>query len=174
MQKRKDIIQAAEQLFYKNGFHGTSTDRICIEAGVSTRTLYRYFPSREQLTEAVMMARRARFFSGLYPPDNPQAIERLFGELARWTADYGADGCFFLKLSGEYAQENMRLSALALDFRYALRDYIFTCVKSAGLADAVWMLFEGAITAAVILGPQAAHHAGNAAAILMTHQEEGE
>jgi len=172
MHKRKDIIHAAEQLFYKNGFHGTSTDRICLEAGVSTRTLYRYFPSREQLTEAVMMERRNRFFSGLYAAGHPQAIERLFEELARWTAEYGADGCFFLKLSGEYAQENMRLSALALDFRYALRGYISSCVKSAGLADAIWMLFEGAITTALILGPQAAHDAGKAAALLIAHKEE--
>lgn len=172
MQKRKDIIQAAERLFYKSGFHGTSTDRICQEAKVSTRTLYRYFPSRERLTEAVMAERKARFFAGLYQPDHPQAIGQLFAELARWTAAYGADGCFFLKLSGEYAQESMRLSALALDFRYALREYITRCVQSRALAEAVWMLFEGAITAALILGPQAADQAGHAAAVLMAHREE--
>lgn len=174
MQKRKDIIQAAELLFYSNGFHGTSTARICSEAGVSTRTLYRYFPSRDRLTEAVMMERKHRFFAGLYAPDHPQAIEQLFTELGRWTAEYGADGCFFLKVAGEYAQENRRLAALALDFRYALRDYITACVKTPGLAEAVWMLFEGAITTALILGPQAAERAGKAATILIVHSEEAE
>lgn len=172
MQKRQDIINAAERLFYSNGFHGTSTDRICSEAGVSTRTFYRYFPSREQLTEAVMLERKQRFFSALSAPDHPQAIEQLFAELGRWTAEYGADGCFFLKLSGEYAQENPRLAALALDFRYALREYIIATVKRPTLAESIWMLFEGAITAALILGPQAAYQAGKAAAILIANAEE--
>lgn len=171
MDKKRDIIQAAERLFYSNGFHGTSTDRICSEAGVSTRTLYRYFPSREALTEAVMAARQSRFFGGLYAPDHPQAIEQLFTELARWTREYGADGCFFLKAWGEYAQESVRLSALALDFRYTLREYITRCVNNAELADAVWMLFEGAITSALVIGPQAAYCASKAAAILIAQEE---
>ncbi|WLI75614.1 TetR/AcrR family transcriptional regulator [Kosakonia sp. H02] len=171
MQKRQDIIQAAERLFYSNGFHATSTDRICREAGVSTRTLYRHFPSREQLTEAVMQARQQRFFADLQKPDHPQAIDTLFTVLGKWMEEYGTDGCFFLKAWGEYAQENVRLSALALGFRYALREYIAACVNNAALADAVWMLFEGAITSALIVGPQSAHRAGEAAAMLIARQE---
>ncbi len=171
MKKRQDIIQAAERLFYNNGFHATSTDRICEEAGVSTRTLYRHFPSRERLTAAVMEVRQQRFFADLYAPEHPQAVEKLFAVLGEWMAGYGAGGCFFLKAWGEYAQENIELCALALDFRYALQDYIATSMKHSALADAVWMLFEGAITAALIRGPQAAYDAGKAAAILMAGEE---
>ena len=65
----------------------------------------------------------------------------------------------------------MRLSALALDFRYQLRAYINDCVHDAALADAIWMLFEGAITSALIVGAQAAQRAGDAAALLMARQE---
>lgn len=171
MQKRNDIIQAAERLFYDNGFHATSTDRICREAGVSTRTLYRYFPSREQLTEAVMQARQQRFFADLRPAEDPLAIHTLFTVLGDWMEAYGTGGCFFLKAWGEYAQESVRLSALALDFRYQLRAYITACVHDAALADAIWMLFEGAITSALIVGAQAAQRAGDAAALLMARQE---
>ena len=171
MQKRKDIIEAAERLFYDNGFHATSTDRICREAGVSTRTLYRYFPSREQLTEAVMQARQQRFFADLRAPDDPLAIHTLFTVLGDWMEAHGTGGCFFLKAWGEYAQESVRLSALALDFRYQLRTYITDCVHDAALADAIWMLFEGAITSALIVGAQAAQRAGDAAALLMARQE---
>ncbi|WP_342325644.1 TetR/AcrR family transcriptional regulator [Kosakonia sp. BYX6] len=171
MQKRQDIIQAAERLFYSNGFHATSTDHICREAGVSTRTLYRHFPSREQLTEAVLEARQQRFFAELQTPDHPQAINTLFTVLGEWMEEYGAGGCFFLKAWGEYAQENVRLSALALDFRYALRDYIAACVNNPARADAVWMLFEGAITSALVVGPQSAYRAGDAAVALIASGE---
>ncbi|WP_413736806.1 TetR/AcrR family transcriptional regulator [Sodalis sp. RH21] len=173
MHKKQDIIQAAERLFYTNGFHATSTDRICREAGVSTRTLYRYFPSREELTEAVMADRKYRFFSMLHHPRHPEAISRLFGVLGQWMREHGASGCFFLKAWGEYAEQDVRLSAQALDYRYALREYITACIRhshgvdSGALADAIWMLSEGAITSALIIGPEAAIRAGEAAALLI-------
>lgn len=177
MRKKDDILRAAERLFYNNGFHATSTDRICSEAGVSTRTLYRYFPSREALTEAVMAARQQRFFSALLPPDNPDAVRHLFTVLSEWTETHGASGCFFIKAWGEYAEADQRLSALALDYRYRLRRYIGDCVTQAQqaaspvLADAIWMLFEGAITSALVLGAAAARHAGEASVRLLLTQE---
>lgn len=170
MNKKDDIIQAAERLFYINGFHATSTDRICSEAGVSTRTLYRYFPSREVLTEAVLATRQERFFAALLPPEHSEAITRLFEVQSEWMQENGPLGCLFLKAWGEYAEEDRHLAALALDYRYRQREYISSCLRhSAGeaLSDAVWMLFEGAITSALILGPQAAIYAGEAAKKLL-------
>lgn len=178
MHKRQDIIQTAERLFYTNGFHATSTDRICSEAGVSTRTLYRYFPSREALTEAVMSDRKNRFFAALHSVQHPGAVSRLFDVLGQWLREHGALGCFFLKAWGEYAEQDVRLSAQALDYRYALREYIAACVRNShgagngALSDAVWMLCEGAITAALIIGPEAADHAGTAAALLIARSGE--
>lgn len=81
MNKRDDILQAAEKLFYTHGFHATSTDQICAAAKVSTRTFYRYFPSREMLTQCVMEERQTRFFADLHPSDHPQAVNKLFAVL---------------------------------------------------------------------------------------------
>lgn len=175
MKKKQDILQAAERLFYRNGFHATSTDRICSEAGVSTRTLYRYFPSREKLTEAVMTERKNRFYAELHPAGHPEAVSQLFTVLGKWMQDYGSSGCFFLKAWGEYAEQDVWLSALALDYRYEMRKYIAASVgetpgrPTAVIADAVWILFEGAITAALVSGPEAAFRAGEAAALLTTN-----
>ncbi|WP_338030663.1 TetR/AcrR family transcriptional regulator [Erwinia endophytica] len=122
--------------------------RIRSEAGVSTRTLYRYFPSRGMLTEAVLAERQHRFFAALLPPEDPQSISRLFVVQSEWMQENGPSGCFFLKAWGEYAKEDQRLSALALDYRYRQREYIAACLRNspgAALSDAVWMLFEGAI-----------------------------
>lgn len=47
--KRDQIRLAAQELFLERGFSGASTDAISREAGVSKETLYRYFPSKEEL-----------------------------------------------------------------------------------------------------------------------------
>lgn len=177
MNKRQDILQAAERLFYSNGFHATSTDQICSEAGVSTRTFYRYFPSRETLTLCVMEARQERFFAQLLPPQHPQAVSWLFKVLEQWMREQGALGCLFAKAWGEYAQQDIMLAAQALDYRYALREYIAACVThrhsslNEALANAIWMLFEGAVISALIIGPEAAVQAEHAASALMRASE---
>ena len=47
--KRDQIRVAAQQLFLERGFANTGTNLIAKEAGVSKETLYRYFPSKEEL-----------------------------------------------------------------------------------------------------------------------------
>lgn len=51
--KREDIIRAAKDEFRDNGFSGTSMDRIAEVAGVSKRTVYNHFDSKETLFKAV-------------------------------------------------------------------------------------------------------------------------
>lgn len=51
--KREDIIRAAKEAFRDNGFAGTSMDRIAEVAGVSKRTVYNHFDSKESLFKAV-------------------------------------------------------------------------------------------------------------------------
>lgn len=51
--KRDDIIQAAKDEFRDNGFSATSMDRIAEVAGVSKRTVYNHFDSKEALFKAV-------------------------------------------------------------------------------------------------------------------------
>jgi len=52
--KRDQIRAAARGLFLERGFGGASTDAIAKEAGVSKMTLYRYFPSKEDLLADVL------------------------------------------------------------------------------------------------------------------------
>ncbi|WP_277976305.1 TetR/AcrR family transcriptional regulator [Pantoea endophytica] len=171
MKKKLDIINAAERLFYLNGFHAISTDRICSEANVSTRTLYRYFPSREALTAAVLEARQDRFFAALQSPEHPQAVSHMFDAMADWMQQYGNNGCLFLKAWGEYAGEDAALAEQTLAYRHKMRDYIARAIHQAlgkqhvALADAVWLLFEGVLTSALIIGSAQACEAGKNAAL---------
>jgi len=48
-EKKKAIIKAALKLFTERGFDGTPTAKISQEAGVATGTLFRYYPTKEDL-----------------------------------------------------------------------------------------------------------------------------
>lgn len=52
--KRDQIRTAAQGLFLEHGFGGASTDAIAKGAGVSKETLYKYFPSKEELLADVL------------------------------------------------------------------------------------------------------------------------
>jgi AcrR family transcriptional regulator len=86
---RQRILEAALDLFGRQGYHGTSVGEIETAAGLVPRSgaLYKHFPSKAALLEAVMQSRssavedveaamdRARF-------DNPRADLELLGRLA--------------------------------------------------------------------------------------------
>lgn len=53
-EKEKAILSAAETLFAEKGASDTPTAEIAKKAGVTERTLFRYFPSKEDLLKRVM------------------------------------------------------------------------------------------------------------------------
>lgn len=52
-QKQQRILEAAMILFNKHGFHATPTSKIAKKAKVSVGTLFNYFPTKEDLIEAI-------------------------------------------------------------------------------------------------------------------------
>ena len=61
--RREDLLDAAEQLFLEQGFHGTSVDDLGAAAGISGPGLYRHFASKD----AVLMAVLDRIWGQLRP-----------------------------------------------------------------------------------------------------------
>jgi len=55
-QTRSDILQAAHDLFIKQGYHGTSMRQIAQRASLALGGLYNHFSSKEQVFEAVFLA----------------------------------------------------------------------------------------------------------------------
>jgi TetR/AcrR family transcriptional regulator of autoinduction and epiphytic fitness len=53
--KRQAILQAAIDEFRGNGFEATSMDRIAATAGVSKRTVYNHFPSKDALFAEILV-----------------------------------------------------------------------------------------------------------------------
>lgn len=73
--KQDQIRAAAQELFLERGFAGTSTDAISSEAGVSKETLYRHFPSKEELLADCLDHLVADFSMGeLFVADGSQPI----------------------------------------------------------------------------------------------------
>jgi AcrR family transcriptional regulator len=58
--RREHILDAAERCFARTGFHRTTIQDICTEAGVSAGALYVYFTSKEDLIAGIAERDRAK------------------------------------------------------------------------------------------------------------------
>ena len=92
--RRSEIIAAAQTCFARSGFHQTSMQEICAEAGMSPGNLYRYFRSKEEIIAAFAERDRAGaaqqfaavgqgdFFEGLAALAQHHLVERSLEEVA--------------------------------------------------------------------------------------------
>lgn len=86
--RREHILDAASTCFARSGFHRTTMQDICAEAGISPGALYVYFKSKEELIAGIAERDRAEFQSRFERigavPDFMQALaaigERYFVE----------------------------------------------------------------------------------------------
>lgn len=53
-EKQEKIVQAALQLFAKEGYHATSTSKVAKLAGVSEGLIFRHFGNKEGLLQAIL------------------------------------------------------------------------------------------------------------------------
>lgn len=81
--RRTAILDAAERCFARAGFHGSSMQAICAEAGMSAGNLYRYFPSKEALTEGLIERDLAEASQNFAMLDQAEDIWTAFGALGR-------------------------------------------------------------------------------------------
>lgn len=105
-EQRQRILKAAADCFVRDGFHGTSMQKICAEAQMSPGALYRYFPSKESIIAAIIegeRAERTRMFDSL--AGAPSMIEALIGCMREMIGD---DGTTCAKLGPEIMAESAR------------------------------------------------------------------
>src|SRR4051794_21531209 len=106
---RERIISAANALFYNGGIRGVSVDAVAAKAGVTKRTLYYHFRSKDDLVAAYLAARDqpnlALFKQWFAEADGglPAQVERIFRNLARSARHPKWKGCGFLRPSAELA-----------------------------------------------------------------------
>lgn len=86
--KRENIIDAAIEEFREQGFLGAKTTQIAKRAGVSSRTLYRHFETKEALfheISQIMVARNAAMDPVPFDPSEPLE-DQLIAALRRYVA----------------------------------------------------------------------------------------
>ncbi len=87
------IIKVVNQLLAEKGFESMTVDEVAANVGIAKASLYKHFPSKEDLAAAAMVGvmRRAQAFLDTLPAD-ASAIDKL-RTVVRWTMG--------LKLGGE-------------------------------------------------------------------------
>jgi AcrR family transcriptional regulator len=66
-ERQEAILKAACGVFVRDGFHSASMKDICAAAGMSPGSVYRYYPSKDALIEALIEADQARWTAAMMP-----------------------------------------------------------------------------------------------------------
>ncbi|CAL9434477.1 hypothetical protein SUDANB145_02113 [Streptomyces sp. enrichment culture] len=111
------VLEAAERLFYAHGIHAVGVDLIAAEAGVTKKTLYDRFGSKEQVVVEYLAGRDERWRAflaerlegaggegseGSDAGDGGAArVSAVFDASRDWAAEYGAKGCAMVNAHAE-------------------------------------------------------------------------
>src|SRR5258708_31995991 len=82
---RQRVLDAAAELFYREGVRAVGIDTIIARSGVAKMSLYRSFPSKDDLVAAVLEARDAAYWArwdealAQHPDDPRRQVTDLFG-----------------------------------------------------------------------------------------------
>ncbi len=179
MDKRAELIAAADRLFDRHGFMATSMDQLTEAAGMSSRTLYKHIGSKTDLIVAVLAERHQRFMRQMEV--EVESVDALFAALENWVATEGANGCLFLRAVGETGGDVPEVVDVMADHKAMLGLRIEQIVKTevpghhaTDLAEQILVLFEGAMTASIYRGLYAVQSARQAASALMAQARRGE
>ena len=108
---RQQIIDAAYTLFYQSGFMRAGVDAIANAAGITKRTLYQHFGSKDGLIEAVLehqdqiALERIRQWADCITGKPDQMVKTIFKKLAQWAAEAEWQGSGFTRAAVEFADQ---------------------------------------------------------------------
>jgi AcrR family transcriptional regulator len=174
---RERLLDAANELFYREGVQTVGIDRIVEHAGVAKASLYNTFGSKEELVRAYLESRHAgtteRIKRSLTRFRTPR--ERLLGVFdaqGELFTDPAFNGCAFVTASAEATHGGFIVQA-ADGYRAWVRTMFTDLAEEAGVADPdglarqLHLLYDGAsLSARMDRDPSAATTARDAATAL--------
>ena len=136
---RQRLIDAAADLFYRQGTGAVGVDLVSKAAGVSKRTLYREFGSKDQLIAQSLDAKGPEIIGAYLPAEDGDAPPRqqilaAFDRLSWWTASESYRGCPFVNTSTELADALHPARHVARDYTLRIRAF-FERQAAQGLAE---------------------------------------
>ncbi|MFJ4467100.1 TetR/AcrR family transcriptional regulator [Streptomyces sp. NPDC089424] len=149
------IVAAAEELFYARGITAVGVDLIAEHSGVTKRTLYNQFGSKDHLVAACLSERDRRWRSlvraAVDASDSPgDAVTAPFEALRTWS-ETNRRGCAFLNALAELPDPAHPAHRVAAGQKLWLRNLFEElaaaagCSDPAGLATRLLVLHEGAL-----------------------------
>ncbi len=182
--KREKLLQTAIKLFMKNGFHAVTVDAISEKAGITKKTLYHHFKSKEELILSALRYRDERFRNDFMrevegrTEDPKDRLLVVFDVLEEWFREEDFYGCLFVTALGEYPEEDTTIRSFCQEAKRLTQNYIIRLVEKAALDNAellsgqIVLLIEGAITMAQVNNsPLCASQAKQAAKILIENSK---
>ena len=106
---RQHIIDAAYSIFYQSGFLRAGVDAVADAAGITKRTLYQHFRSKDDVIAAVlerqhqMALHRTRNWADQITGAPDQMVMMLFEKLTHWAAGKQWKGSGFTRAAVEFA-----------------------------------------------------------------------
>lgn len=161
---RERILETADRLFYRDGFHAVGVDTIVAEAGVAKMTLYRHFPSKEHLIAAYLERANRQFWDWLDGAmrgiDDPEGrLVGMFEAIEELTSSPRCLGCTFQGTAAEFPDRDHLGHRVAIDHKRRVRERFAELGRAAGLAnpdrlaDELLLLMDGGWVAARMFGP---------------------
>lgn len=173
------ILDAAAALFYDEGLHAVGVDTIARSAGVTKKTLYDCFGSKDALIAAYLRERderwRDRLTRTVEKAGDPRArVLATFDALGAWMRKENPRGCAFVNAFAELPDPGHPGHQVAAEQKTWLLRYLTGLARDAGVPDPeslgrrLLLLHEGA-TIAYGTGvlPGAAKEAREAASVLL-------
>lgn len=169
---KERILETADKLFYLQGIRAIGVDTIAAEIGISKRTLYNHFPSKDALIAAYLERR----FVAQRPSDKPPAEQILgtFDALERRFAAKDFRGCPFVNAVAELGPSDRAVKKIAIAFKESRRVWFRERLTELGVADAdalatqLVLLVDGSIAQDLVRDdPAMARAAKEAAKVLL-------
>jgi AcrR family transcriptional regulator len=174
--KARAVLEAASELFYERGIHAVGVDVIAERAGVTKKTLYDRFGSKERLVVEYLTDRDRQWRSFLdehlaqADPNPGGRLVAVFDASATWARERGRKGCSMINAHAEISDpDHPAYSVIVGQKRWMLA--LFTeLAAAAGVADPravgehIMLLHEGAVVTAGMHAVQDAYARASAAA----------
>ncbi len=180
---RERVLHTAYDLFSRHGIQATGIDRIIAEAGVAKMTLYRTFPSKDDLVLAALERREEVWTWGWLEREVERRAatpsERLlaiFDAFDDWFGRDDYESCFFTNTLLEKHDRTGRIGAESVSRLANIRSLVRRLAVDAGIRDPdrfarQWqLLMWGSIIAADTGDVDAADQARDVATLLLQRE----
>ncbi|MDO9354449.1 MAG: TetR/AcrR family transcriptional regulator [Solirubrobacteraceae bacterium] len=159
---RERLLSTASELFYAEGIGGVGINRIVSASNVTLATLYRHFPSKQDLViaylETVHDAIAARTAGLIEHRRGSELVRTLGDEVTAEVARPGFRGCAFINAASEFEDAHHPVRRIVADHRGWYLELVRDGFAQAGhgrpgnAARHFLMLRDGAMTAGALDG----------------------